>query len=323
MIQPLILGKVTFPQNMIQGPLAGISCAPFRRLVWKYSQPAFTCTEMLSCKTLIHQRHTSAKRYLTKAPDEGPLSFQLSGNDPAELSEATKIATAHGADLIDLNCGCPVNKIRKKGAGSRLLQNANTLYALIRAMKNNTHVPVSVKIRVDGDSNEACNNDVAKAITEGGADCVIVHGRHWTEHYETPCRYDQIQFFVNALSIPVIGNGDVQCLKSLQRMLATGCKGIMIARAGVGQPWLIQKLLTEANDQHFIPPTLEERGEIFLEHIVHLMDLLQNEKFALLQARKFAKYYARETLWKMDFATAIHHCLTLKELEKTIQHFFI
>lgn len=308
---------------MIQGPLAGISCAPFRFLAWKYSQPAFSCTEMISCKTLIYQSEQSRQRFVIKYPAEGPVSFQLAGNDPFEAAEATKIATDSGADLIDLNCGCPVKKIRNKGAGSSLLMNPKKLYQLICALKNNTHVPVSIKIRVDGNSDEKCNAEVAKVVSEAGADFLIVHGRHWAENYETPCRYDEIQFFVNALSIPVIGNGDIACVHSLKPMLATGCAGVMIGRAGVGQPWLIQQLIAELHQQVYIKPSIQEIGDIFFEHVVLLEKLLKSEKFAILQARKFAKYYARGLAQKTEFCAAINKCNDLQTLRAICLAFFL
>ncbi|MFI4955173.1 MAG: tRNA-dihydrouridine synthase [Gammaproteobacteria bacterium] len=120
LIKSLTVGNKTFPINLIQGPLAGISCAPFRKLTWRYSQPAFSCTEMISCKTLIHLPLSSQQRFVKKDPAEGPVCFQLAGSNPEEVAAATKIVTDYGADLIDLNCGCPVKKIRSKGAGSSL-----------------------------------------------------------------------------------------------------------------------------------------------------------------------------------------------------------
>lgn len=316
------LGNRTFPVNIIQGPLAGISCAPFRFLAWQYSQPAFSCTEMISCKTLIYQSELSRQRFVIKHPGEGPVSFQLAGSDPLEVAEATKIATAYGADLIDLNCGCPVKKIRSKGAGSSLLTNTTKLYQLICALKNNTHVPVSIKIRVEANSNEKCNAEVAKVVSEAGADFLVVHGRHWTENYETPCRYDEIQFFVNALAIPVIGNGDIACVNSLKKMLATGCAGVMIARAGVGQPWLIRQLITEMHQQAYVKPSIKEIGHIFVEHVILLEKLLGSEKFAILQARKFAKYYARGIDQKKEFCEAINNCCNLQTLQNICLAFF-
>ena len=153
----------------IQGPLAGISCAPFRRLIWEYSKPNFSYTEMISCKTILYQPKAH-RRFFTKDPAEGPVGFQLSGSDPQELSQAVKIVTDYGADLIDLNCGCPVNKIRSRGAGSALLKNPQLIFALISAMKNSTDLPVSVKIRVDGTSLDQYNNDLIHALNDSGVE---------------------------------------------------------------------------------------------------------------------------------------------------------
>ena len=321
-LQPLILGNKSFHTNLIQGPLAGISCAPFRLLTWRFSKPAFSCTEMISCKTIIHQSPSSLERFIRKEPDEGPVCFQLSGSDLAELAEATKRVTDFGADLIDLNCGCPVKKIRSRGAGSSLLTQPSQLYELICVMKQNTHVPVSVKIRVESNSNDVFNHDIAKVVTEAGLDFLIVHGRHWTEHYETPCNYDEIKFFVDELKIPVIGNGDIACVDSLKKMLATGCAGAMISRAGVGQPWLIQKLMAELNNERFQPPTLLEIQSIFLEHVERLINLLGNEKFAILQARKFAKYYGRMLSNRIEFTTEVNACDKFDDLKKICNAYF-
>jgi len=322
MLKPLKLGKLTFPINIIQGPLAGVSCAPFRKITWRYSQPAFSCTEMISCKTLLYQSAFSQKRFIKIDPEEGPVCFQLAGNNAKELAEATRIVTAQGASLIDLNCGCPVKKIRRKGAGSSLLQNTILLYQLIKAMKDNTTVPVSIKIRVDGNSNDSFNREVATIIKDAGADFLVVHGRHWTENYETLCHYSDIEFFVNELNIPVIGNGDISCIDSLKKMLATGCAGVMISRAGVGQPWLIRQLIEEMQQKIFSLPANSEIGSMFLQHITELAILLNNETFAIIQARKLAKYYGRYLKTKSMFYTAVNHCSNLQELKNIcIEHF--
>jgi tRNA-dihydrouridine synthase B len=323
LIKPISLGNKTFPVNIIQGPLAGISCAPFRLLTWKYSKPAFTCTEMISCKTLIHQPISAQRRFIQKDSQEGPVCFQLASNNPVELAEAVKIVTQNGADLIDLNCGCPVKKIRSKGAGSKLLTDTSTLYQLITAMKKNTHLPISIKIRVEGKSSDKFHSEIARVISDAGADFLVVHGRHWTEHYETPCSYEEIQFFANSLSIPVIGNGDIRCIESLKRMFATGCAGVMISRAGVGQPWLIKKLIAEMQGQEFALPSVKEMGLSFIEHITRLAKLINNEKFAVLQARKFAKYYARNLAKKIEFCEAVNICINLKDFENICLKYFI
>lgn len=322
MITPLTLGNKTFPVNLIQGPLAGISCAPFRLLTWRHSQPAFTCTEMISCKTVLHQPEKTTARYLTKAEGEGAVCFQLSGTNPRELAEAVKRVTDHGADLIDLNCGCPVKKIRSRGAGSGLLTNPSLLYQLIKAMKDNTALPVSIKIRVEL-SDEPFNAEVARVVSEAGADFLVVHGRHWTQHYETPVRHEEIAYFVDQLKIPVIGNGDVACKQSLEAMLKTGCAGVMIGRAGVGRPWLIKELQAAMQQQPFAPPGISEIKAMLIEHVTGLMTLMQHEKFAILQARTFAKYYARTLPTRAAFHASINTCETFAEFNAVCDEYFI
>lgn len=322
LIKPLQLGNRTFPVNIIQGPLAGVSCAPFRRLAWQYSEPAFSCTEMISCKTLLYQPKLAEQRFTAKDPHEGPVCFQLSSNDPQELAAATQRATELGADLIDLNCGCPVKKIRNKGAGSSLLVQPQRLYQLIRAMKDNTHVPVSIKIRVQGDSDDAFHLELAQVIRDAGADFLVVHGRHWTEGYDVSCHYDHIQFFVETLNIPVIGNGDIKDLDSLKKMFATGCAGVMIGRAGVGQPWLIKQLIAEMQQKPYQLPALKEIGILLIDHVSQLSTLLNSEKFALLQARNFAKYYARNVENKINFIQTMHECHTLDQFTELCHRYF-
>jgi tRNA-dihydrouridine synthase B len=314
-IRPLSLGAVSFPVNVIQGPLAGVSCAPFRRLIWEHSQPAFSCTEMISCKTILHQPKL-VPRFTTIDPHEGPVCFQLSGNSPDDLAEATRRVTDLGADLINLNCGCPVTKIRARGAGSRLLAHPQLMYELITAMKRSTSVPVSVKIRVDGFSQDAFNQEIARVVAEAGADFIIVHGRHWTQSYEVGCHYDQIQFFVDELRIPVIGNGDVFCAASLQKMFETGCAGVMVARASVGQPWLIGQLMATLKQQPFIPPERSAIKMLFLQHVEALAVLLGSETFAIIQARKFAKYYARHLENRAEFCHEMNRCTRFTELHR-------
>lgn len=318
----LALKDKTFPSIFIQAPLAGISCAPFRELTWRYSKPAFSCTEMISCKTLIHKPEFAQKRFIHKHPNEGPVCFQLSANNPDELGEAVKRVTDYGADLIDLNCGCPVKKIRSKGAGSRLLTKPDMLYRMIIAMKQNTHLPVSIKIRVERDD-EKFNQEVADIVSDAGVDFLTVHGRHWTQHYETPCRYDEIAYFVDRLSIPVIGNGDVADSESLQKMVATGCAGVMIGRAGVGQPWLIAKLQAELAGKTFVMPDAKEIGEMLRDHVLGLVELLGNEKFAILQARSFAKYYGRLLPNRAEFHQFVSKCDNLSDFMQICAKTFV
>lgn len=323
LIKPLQIADKTFPVNIIQGPLAGYSCSAFRLLTWQQSQPAFTCTEMISCNGLTQKSHKDYRRYITKDPQEGPVCFQIFGKEPDKIGYAANFVTDCGADLIDINCGCPVKKVRKQGAGSSLLLEPKTLYKLLTAMRNNTHLPIAAKIRVEGNSQDKFNEEILKVVMDSGIDFLVVHGRHWNQTYQDACHYDQIKFFVDNLKIPVIGNGNVFCLDSLKQMFATGCAGVMVARGGIGQPWLIKKLIMQMQGQEFIAPTATQIGEIFTQHVELLAKLIDSEKFALLQARKVAGIYTNGLSNKKDFCTAIHNCETVEKLKTICSEYFI
>lgn len=322
LIKPLTIANRVFANNLIQGPLAGVSCAPFRLLAWEYSQPAFTYTEMITCKTLLRTSEPRFDRYTQKYAEEGPICFQLAGADPKEIAGAVQKVTDYGADLIDLNCGCPVNKIRARGFGSKLLMSPTQLYDAIKAMKDHTALPIGIKIRVEGKHEEKFHTALLPVIQDAGCDFITIHGRHWRDDYKTSCHYDQIAYFVSQLSIPVIGNGDVACQHTLQTMLATGCAGAMISRAGVGQPWLIAKLIAEMQREAFDVPSMKQIGLLLLRHARLLIDLLQNENTAILQMRKIAKYYARPLPHKAAFVAVLQQCNKLCDLEEIVTQYF-
>lgn len=323
LLKPLRIANKIFPVNIIQGPLAGYSSSAFRILTWEYSKPAFTYTEMISCNALVHQPKLASRHYIEKDQREGPVCFQIFGKDPDKIGYATKVVTDCGADLIDLNCGCPVKKVRRQGAGSSLLTDPITLYKLLVTTKKNTHLPIAAKIRVEGRGCEKFHTEIAKVVSESGVDFLVVHGRHWNETYNTPCNYDHIQFFVNELRIPVIGNGDIFCGDSLKRMFATGCAGVMVVRASIGKPWLIQKLIAEINHKEFIAPSPEEIGGIFIRHIQLLEKSLGSEKFALLHARKISGPYIRGLRDNKGFCFEINSCNSLRELKGICLRYFI
>ncbi len=321
-IQPLSLGKLYLPYNLVQGPLAGFSCAPFRELIWQFGHVGYCTTEMLSAKDLITRR-VQRPRYVWKSPKEGPLCYQLSGNDSKVLGLAVQSAESLGADLIDLNCGCPKNKIRVKGTGSRLLANTSLLGDIIEAMRKETDLPLSVKIRVDGDSADNFNMTVAKTVESAGADLLVVHGRHWKDDYSVPCYYEQIAEIVQNVSIPVFANGDVNSYKSLQQMFCTtGAAGVMISRGSMGQPWLFQQLLAEDRGESFQPPQPHVIGEFFLQHVERLASL-EDEISAVLQSRKFGKYYGRAASVTEPFYSHLIQSRKISELTYWVESFFL
>jgi tRNA-dihydrouridine synthase B len=231
------------------------------------------------------------------------------------------VALAHGADLIDLNCGCPMPKVRRKGCGASQLSDGSRLYKLVSALRASTDKPLSIKIRVDGASGTNFNSDVVKAINDGGADFIIVHGRHWSEGYETQVRLDEIAHIVQISKIPVIGNGDIKDYESLKSMFATGCAGAMIGRAATGRPWLFAELTAMDQAKAFKLPTPSEIGALFLSHIEKLIGL-ENESRALMQGRQFSKYYARSAGLSPEVYLKFYTVKALEELRGLIDLHF-
>ncbi len=320
-MKTLALGKLSLHSNLVQGPLAGYSCSPFRVLTQRYGNPGFCSTEMISANTLVNRKQIPL-RYTHRDSEEGVLCYQLSGNDADTMARATAIATEQGADVIDLNCGCPVAKIRSKGSGSRLLTTPEKLHQLVNAMRQNTDAAVSIKIRVAGSVNDHDDMAVIDAAEQAGVDFITVHGRHWTERYDVVSDNAAIARVVKAATVPVLANGDVEDAASFKNtMQETGCVGVMIARASVGQPWLFEKIRAELKGDVFEIPSVEQIGDILLEHIDRLIQL-DSEKLAVLQSRKLAKYYARELLDKKGFIMAMQAAESRRQIEQIISHFF-
>lgn len=271
---------------------------------------------MISAHSIV-QHGTLAKRYLSHSEKEGPWCIQLSGNDPELMYEATKVAASLKPDLLDLNCGCPKPKIRKKGCGSAQFDSLETLEEVIKAMKQASNLPLTVKIRVAGNTNDERYLQAASLIERSGADAIIVHGRHFSEDYDVLANYSQIRRLVSRVDIPVIANGDVFDQQSLQKCLKeTSADAVMIARGSIGRPWLFQQL-----HEGMPNPSIHEVIRLFKYHIDCLVILEESERVALLQARRFLKWYFPD-LNKIQLSFC-YETEDLKSLYNKLQSFFV
>lgn len=283
---PLQIGSLTLPNRLIQGPLAGYSCAPFRLMFDEFMAPAYCVSEMCSAQDVLN-RHTTHSRYLYRASKEAILAYQISGTDPKIMAQAAQKLQDLGANLIDINCGCPKIKIRKKGAGSALLENPTLLMENVLQIKQHISIPLTVKIRLLGNPQDVI---LAKNLEEAGADALIVHGRSWKDGYDVACDLDQIALIKQQINIPLIANGDIADSASLNKaMQATCADAYMISRAGCGRPWLYQYLLT----QEPLEISLAEKIRLFMLHL-HGLAVLENERKAVLQSKSLVRYYFRQ-----------------------------
>ena len=287
---PFKLGSLTLTNRLIQGPLAGYSCAPFRQLYYDYTPPAYCVTEMISAQDVL-SKHQANSRYLYRAAEEKVLCYQLSGTVPKTMAQAAYRLQELGADLIDINCGCPKAKIRKKGAGSALLESPQRLFDIISTMRQAISIPLTVKIRLMENFAEI---DLAKGIEQAGATALIVHGRHWTDDYDKASDLARIASIKQSVTFPVIANGDLADVTSIHEAIqVTGCDGYMIGRAGCGVPWLYQSLLAEPGSFQAIH--LSERIGCFIRHLEGLARL-ESEHKAMLQSKSLVRYYFRDVL---------------------------
>lgn len=308
---PFNIGKLELKHRLIQAPLAGISCAPFRALFSHFELPAYAVTEMISAQSLL-QHERLKPRYLARSSNEGPLGIQLSGNDPDVLSKAVAIAESYQPEIIDLNCGCPQPKIRGKGCGSALVESKTSFQQTLKAIRAATSLPFTVKIRTAGNTSDHSYLETARMIEQCGADAIIVHGRHFSEDYDVPANYAQIRQVVESVAIPVIANGDVCDRASMLRCLEeTGAAAIMIARGSIGAPWLFQQLL-----QNTSSPSLIERLNLFQIHIQELSILEESTHIALLQGRRLLKWYFPEL--SNDLLSKCYELIALDEVMKVL-----
>ncbi len=222
---------------LILAPLAGYTDLAFRLLCRQFG--AGLCyTEMISCHGLVYQKEKT--QLLTRTvPEERPVALQLFGADPIIMGEAAALVSNMPVDIIDINMGCPVRKVTKKGAGAALMKDAYLAATIISEVCNNTNLPVTVKIRTGWNHDSIVAPDFAKMAEDNGASAIAVHGRTWSQGFVGQVDWQTIEQVKKNVSIPVIGNGDINTYQeALQFMDKTGCDGIMIGRAALGNPWV-------------------------------------------------------------------------------------
>jgi len=320
MIKPLMFRGLQLENNLFQAPLAGYSSAPFRLLIWKLGRPGLTFTEMISAQALKQNKETQ-NRYMVRLPEEGPVSYQLWGREPEALGRAAKICVERGADAVDLNCGCPVRKVRAAGAGSKLMEDPLLIGRIVAEMRRAVQIPVSIKIRVGPDPRTFNAIEVARIGEAEGCDWITVHGRHAGEAYGTPCRYDEIAKVVSSVNIPVIGNGDVRDGATMQRIMQTGCAGAMVGRACMGAPWVFSLIRAELGEQEAERPDLEQVGEILVQHHDLLVDLVGADT-AIRQCRKLGSYYSKTMRGAREFRNKLNFLNTREELVALVREHF-
>ncbi|KAF3884577.1 MULTISPECIES: tRNA dihydrouridine synthase DusB [Nostocales] len=288
---PLKIGSVEIKSRVLQSPLSGVTDMVFRRLVRRYAPESMMYTEMVNATGLHYVKQLP--KIMEVDPNERPISIQLFDCRPDFLAEAAVKAVAEGADTVDINMGCPVNKITKNGGGSSLLRQPEVAEAIVREVVKSVNVPVTVKTRIGWNDKEITILDFAKRMQDAGAQMITVHGRTRAQGYNGNARWEWIERVKNVLSIPVIANGDIFSVEAALKCLEqTGADGVMCSRGTLGYPFLVGEIdYFLKTGERLPPPTPIQRLECAREHLEALYEYKGIK--GVRQARKHMTWYAK------------------------------
>ena len=315
------IGNVEIPNRVVLAPMAGISNVAFRKTVKEFGA-GMVCAEMISDKALITNNKRTLKM-LEVDETEHPMSLQIFGGEKDTLVEAAKYVDKHtNADIIDINMGCPVNKVIRCEAGARWLRDPDKIYEMVSAVVEAVEKPVTCKMRIGWDEEHIYAVENAKAAERAGAAAIAIHGRTRVQMYEGKANWDVIRQVKEAVNIPVIGNGDVTTPELAKKMLdETGVDAVMIGRAAQGNPWIIYRTVHYLETGELLDePSLDEKIDVLTLHMDRLIDL-KGEKTAIMEMRKHASWYLRNVKGGGQVRRQINTVETRRDLIQLLTQF--
>lgn len=286
------IGEVEIHGFAALAPMAGVTDRAFRELCVGFGA-AYVIGEMVSAKGLAYRSEKSFD-LLRLSPEERPAAVQLFGNEPEVMAQSAQAAMAYGPEIIDINMGCPAPKIVSGGCGSALLKQPSLCGEIVAAVKAAVPVPVTVKIRKGWDSRSVNAVQVAQICEQAGADAITVHGRTREQQYAPSADWEIIRQVKQAVSVPVIGNGDITCARDAAAMYEqTNCDLVMVGRGALGNPWIFQEInLLLGHDRPSLPVSTAERLSVLLRFVAKLCEY-KGEDIGMREARKHTAWFLK------------------------------
>ena len=319
-MHPLKIGNIKLSNNILLAPMAGITDKPFRILCEEKSIPGLVFTEMVSSKAIYYKDEKTSKLANTEN-EKVPVAIQIFGSEPEIMAHAAKELEPK-ANIIDINMGCPAPKVVKNGDGSKLLQNLDLVFEIVKKVVSEVKVPVTVKIRKGWDNNNIVAIEAAKVIEKAGASAITIHGRTSEEYYSGNVDLDIIKKVKEAVDIPVIGNGDVKNVQSAQKMFEyTNVDGIMVGRATLGNPWLINQIKKGLDGIEVLDPTFEEKFDTIKKHI-DLEIAEKGENVGIKEMRKHISWYIKNLKDSSKMRDKINTLETKQEVVECLNEYF-
>lgn len=303
-------------------PMAGVTDAAMRLLCHEQGA-AWAVSEMLSAKGWIFSKgkNRNANALLTRLPGEDVAGLQLFGSEPEYMAQAAQDLENRGFQFIDINFGCPAPKITGNGEGSAMMKDPARIGAVVRAVTDSTHLPVTVKIRSGWDEQSINAPEVARICEDSGAQAVAVHARTRMQQYAGKADWRVIRAVKRAVSVPVFGNGDVRSgLDAVQMMDETGCDGVIVGRAAQGNPWIFREIAAAFRHETAVPPTPQERVEMAMRHY-QLEVNLHGAHCAMLEMRKHIAWYVYGMRGASRFREKINTMERVEQVLDALQEF--